>query len=105
LWILAALIGGVLAWYIPLLVTLHQGRTLLTPRRERLVVRGMGIALILLGFGLAGLGGWRLVRPYLGGGRITGCLGKHLTVDEQLHQVGVQGARGRLLFEDTQCMV
>lgn len=102
LWILAALIGGVLAWYCPLLVTLHQGRTLLTPRREKLVVRGMGIALILLGLGLAGLGSWRLARPHLGGGRIAGRLGEHLAVDKQLHQVGIQAARLRLLLEDRQ---
>ena len=59
LWMLGALVGGVLAWYAPLLWALSHGSSLLTPRRERVVVRGMGAVLLLLGVGLAGLGSWR----------------------------------------------
>ncbi len=58
-WMLGALVGGVICWYVPLLWALHRGSSLLTPRAERLVTRGMGIALLLLGLGLACLGMWR----------------------------------------------
>lgn len=58
-WMLAALVSGVFCWYVPLLWAIHRGRSLLTPRAERLVTRGMGIALLLLGLGLLGLGTWR----------------------------------------------
>jgi threonine/homoserine/homoserine lactone efflux protein len=58
-WMLGALVGGVVCWYVPLLWALHRGSALLTPRAERLVTRGMGIALLLLGLGLACLGTWR----------------------------------------------
>jgi threonine/homoserine/homoserine lactone efflux protein len=60
-WMLAALIAGVVAWYIPLLWALHRGRTLLSPRRERLVVAVMGTAIVLLGAGLIAFGTWRLL--------------------------------------------
>jgi len=59
LWMLGALVGGVVAWYAPLLWTLSRGSVLLTPRVERLVTRGMGVALLLLGLGLVGVGTWR----------------------------------------------
>jgi len=49
----------VLAWYVPLLWTLSRGSVLLTPKVERLVTRGMGVALLLLGLGLVGVGSWR----------------------------------------------
>ena len=60
LWILIALIGGVVAWYAPLLWALHHGRSLLSPRAERLVVVVMGGALVALGVVLLVLGGFRL---------------------------------------------
>jgi uncharacterized membrane protein YidH (DUF202 family) len=58
-WMLGALVGGVVSWYVPLLWALHRGSSLLTPRTEHLVTRGMGVTLLLLGLGLAGLGTWR----------------------------------------------
>jgi threonine/homoserine/homoserine lactone efflux protein len=58
-WMLAALVGGVVCWYAPLLWALHRGSSLLTPRAEHLVTRGMGVALLLLGLGLVALGSWR----------------------------------------------
>lgn len=60
-WMLAALIAGVIAWYIPLLWALHRGRALLSPRAERIVVRIMGIAIVVLGAGLITFGTWRLL--------------------------------------------
>jgi threonine/homoserine/homoserine lactone efflux protein len=59
LWMLGALVGGVVCWYVPLLWTLSHGTKLLTPRREHLITRGMGVALVVLGLGLATLGAWR----------------------------------------------
>ena len=59
LWMLGALVGGVVAWYVPLLWALSRGSVLLNPRAERLVTRGMGAALLLLGLGLVGVGSWR----------------------------------------------
>ena len=64
LWMLGALVGGVLAWYAPLLWMLSHGSTLLTPGFERVVVKGMGAVLLVLGVGLAGLGGWRFWRAH-----------------------------------------
>ncbi len=64
LWMLAALVGGVVAWYVPLLWALSHGSSLLSPRFERLVVHGMGAVLLILGVGLAGLGGWRFWRAH-----------------------------------------
>ncbi len=58
-WMLGALVGGVVAWYVPLLWAVSRGSTLLTPRAERFVTRGMGVALLLLGLGLTGIGAWR----------------------------------------------
>jgi threonine/homoserine/homoserine lactone efflux protein len=58
-WMLGALIAGVFAWYIPLLWALHHGRTLLSPRAELLVTRGMGVVLVALGVGLTTLGAIR----------------------------------------------
>ncbi len=59
LWMLGALVAGVVCWYVPLLWALTRGTTLLNPRREILVTRGLGVALVLLGAGLVALGGWR----------------------------------------------
>lgn len=60
-WMLAALIAGVIAWYIPLLWALRRGRALLSPRAERGVVRAMGVIIVLLGAALVVLGSWRLL--------------------------------------------
>ena len=62
-WMLAALVGGVVAFYLPLLWALHRGRTLLSPRVERIVTRGLSVVLTLLGAGLMVLGGYRLLEP------------------------------------------
>lgn len=59
-WMLAALVGGVVCWYIPLLWALHRGRALLTVRAELIVTRAMGLALVILGGGLTALGAWRM---------------------------------------------
>ncbi len=59
-WMLGALVGGVVAWYVPLLWAFGRGSKLLPQRAEALVIRVMGIVLVALGAGLAGLGGWRL---------------------------------------------
>uniref|UniRef100_A0A7C2N9N9 LysE family translocator n=1 Tax=Thermoanaerobaculum aquaticum TaxID=1312852 RepID=A0A7C2N9N9_9BACT len=60
LWMLGALIGGVVCWYAPLLYALHHGKTLLSPKSEALVVRVLAVVLVILGLGLVGLGGYRL---------------------------------------------
>lgn len=60
-WMLAALIAGVVAWYIPLLWALRRGQALLSARTERLVLRGMGVAILLLGVALIAFGSWRLL--------------------------------------------
>ncbi len=60
LWMLGALVGGVVCWYVPLLWAIKRGRALLTPKRELIVTRGMGVALLALGAGLTGLGAWRV---------------------------------------------
>lgn len=60
LWMLGALIGGVVCWYAPLLYALHHGKTLLSPRAEVLVVKLLAVVLVILGLGLVGLGGYRL---------------------------------------------
>jgi len=71
LWILIALIGGVVAWYAPLLWALHHGRNLMGARTERLVVVIMGGALVALGGVLFLLGSFRFwlrhLAPLLGG--------------------------------------
>lgn len=59
LWMLLALIAGVVAWYVPLLWALTHGRELLSARAERWVTHAMGIVLLVLGVALAGLGCWR----------------------------------------------
>ena len=59
-WMLGALVGGVVAWYVPLLWAFRHGSKLVSQRAEALVIRVMGIVLVALGAGLAGLGGWRL---------------------------------------------
>jgi threonine/homoserine/homoserine lactone efflux protein len=65
-WMLAALIGGVVAFYIPLLWALHRGRALLSARGERAVTRALGVVLLLLGIALTSLGVVRLL-PQLAG--------------------------------------
>ena len=60
-WMLAALIAGVVAWYIPLLWALHHGRQLLSPRRERQFVTIMGALITFLGASLIAFGTWRLL--------------------------------------------
>lgn len=60
-WMLAALIAGVIAWYIPLLWALHRGRQLLSPRRERQLVTIMGALITFLGASLIAFGAWRLL--------------------------------------------
>jgi threonine/homoserine/homoserine lactone efflux protein len=60
-WMLGALLAGVVAWYVPLLWALRHGRTLLSPRAELLVTRAMGVAITLLGGGLAAFGTVRLL--------------------------------------------
>jgi threonine/homoserine/homoserine lactone efflux protein len=60
LWMLGALVAGVVAWYVPLLWACHQGRALLGERGERVVTVAMGIVLLALGAGLTGLGFHRL---------------------------------------------
>jgi hypothetical protein len=57
---LGALIGGVVAWYAPLLLALHHGRSLLSPKAERLVIRALSLVLLILGLGLLALGSYRL---------------------------------------------
>ena len=64
-WMLGALVGGVVAWYVPLLWAFAHGSKLLPARAEALVIRAMGIVLVALGAGLAGLGGWRFYAAYL----------------------------------------
>ena len=59
LWMLGALVGGVIAWYLPLLWALSHGSRLLGPRAERFVMKGMGVVLLALGTALTGLGAWR----------------------------------------------
>lgn len=59
-WMLGALIAGVVSWYVPLLWALHHGRALLSPRGERVVVKAMSVALIVVGATLAALGFHRL---------------------------------------------
>ena len=63
-WMLAALIGGVVAFYVPLIWALHKGRALLSARAERIVTRGLGVVLLLLGAALVVLGVVRLLERY-----------------------------------------
>lgn len=59
-WLLFALIAGVVTWYVPLLAALHRGKTLLSPRHEHLVVRGLGWVMVVLGVALVVIGARRL---------------------------------------------
>jgi threonine/homoserine/homoserine lactone efflux protein len=63
-WMLLALVGGVVCWYVPLLWAIHRGSALLTPHAEHLVTRAMGAVLLLLGLGLLTLGTWRFWRAH-----------------------------------------
>ncbi|HPW54597.1 MAG: LysE family transporter [Thermoanaerobaculaceae bacterium] len=65
LWILIALIAGVVAWYAPLLWALHHGRSLLTPRSERWVIIGIGAILLAIGSTLLVIGSFRFWLRYL----------------------------------------
>ena len=58
---LAALIGGVVTWYIPLLWALHRGRKLLSFRTEKRIEAALGFLLIVIGVGLLSLGAYRLL--------------------------------------------
>ncbi len=60
LWMLLALVGGVIAWYAPLLLALHHGKALLPPHAERWVLRGLSAVLLILGLGLLCVGSYRL---------------------------------------------
>lgn len=59
-WMLAALIGGVVAWYVPVIWAVHHGRVLLSKRAEHWVTLAIGAVLVALGIGLTVIGGWRL---------------------------------------------
>ncbi len=58
-WMLTALVGGVVGWYVALLSALHHGKRLVTPRFERVIRELLGVVMILLGGGLVALGAWR----------------------------------------------
>lgn len=60
LWMLVALIGGVMSWYIPLLVALDHGKTLLSPEAESKVTKLLSVVLLAMGLGLVALGSYRL---------------------------------------------
>lgn len=60
LWMLGALVAGVVAWYVPLVWACHHGRALLGVRGERIVTRVMGVVLLALGVGLVALGLYRM---------------------------------------------
>jgi len=62
LWMLGALVGGVVAWYAPLVWACRRGRRLLSERGERVVTALMGVVLTILGAGLVVLGYRRLQR-------------------------------------------
>jgi len=55
-WLLVALVAGVVGWYIPLLVAVRRGRTLLSSRLEAFLFKLLSLATILVGGGLITLG-------------------------------------------------
>ena len=57
---LAALIGGVVSWYVPLVWALRRGRSLLSERAAHRLERVLAGLLVVLGLGLLALGGWRM---------------------------------------------
>lgn len=61
-WMLAALVGGVVSWYIPLLWALHRGKAILSKRAERFIATALGVLLMVLGFGLLAFASIRLLR-------------------------------------------
>ena len=81
-WMLAALVGGVVAFYLPLLWALRHGRTMLSQRVEGIVTRGLSVVLLLLGAGLLALGTYRLLEHY-GVGRQASV---YTGADERAHQ-------------------
>jgi threonine/homoserine/homoserine lactone efflux protein len=64
-WMLAALIGGVVAWYIPVIWAVHRGKVLLSKRAEHWVMVAIAGVLLALGLGLTAIGGWRLYLRHL----------------------------------------
>lgn len=60
LWMLAALIGGVMSWYVPLLFALDHGKTLFSPETENKVTKLLSAVLLAMGLGLVALGSYRL---------------------------------------------
>jgi len=60
-WMLLALVGGVVTWWVVLLTGLHHGALALPPRLERLLAAALGWIMVLLGAGLASVGAWRLL--------------------------------------------
>ena len=61
-WMLAALVGGVVSWYIPLLWALHRGKAVLSSRGERFITTVLGVLLVVLGLGLLTFATIRLLR-------------------------------------------
>lgn len=59
-WLLAALIGGVGVWYAPLLAAIQRGKTLLSPRIEVMVRKGLAVIMAALGLALVVVGVDRL---------------------------------------------
>jgi threonine/homoserine/homoserine lactone efflux protein len=64
-WMLAALIGGVVAWYVPVIWAVHHGKVLLSKRAEHWVMVAIAGVLVALGLGLTAIGGWRLYLRHL----------------------------------------
>ncbi len=60
LWLLTALVGGVVGWYVPLLAAIRRGRSLLSPRAEAWILKGLAVVMMLLGAALVGVGVARL---------------------------------------------
>lgn len=59
-WLLVALVGGVVGWYVPLLAAVRRGRTLLTASAEAWVFKGLSLVMIGLGAALIAIGIGRL---------------------------------------------
>lgn len=59
-WLLVALVGGVVGWYVPLLAAVRRGRTLLSPRAEAFVFKALPAGMMSLGALLLAVGVARL---------------------------------------------